>query len=188
MWGPSQQSHANTSPGGWAWASAWPLCSGRPGPGLAGGEGGPGRELLSAVNKQQKTELPGFFLVGGCILGQVGGLPVPGRGKQPSTGPHPGVVNRHLCGPCPASLPLGSACACAPRRAQVSPLPEDHPHSEPQSVQLLFQSRSNQIYVQSKNSVEKVSKKAHSPSGVRMEVGLASVVPGTQMGWALSWQ
>lgn len=107
-------------------------------------------------------------------------------GGQSPTQPHRGVVNRHLCGPCPASLPLASACA--PRRAQVSPLPEDHPHSEPQSVQLLFQSRSNQIYIQSKNSVEKVSKKAHSPSGVRMEVGLASVVPGTQMGWALSWQ
>lgn len=39
-----------------------------------------------------------------------------------------------------------------------------------------------------KKKIEKVSKKAHSPSGVRMEVGLASVVPGTQMGWALSWQ
>ena len=91
MWGPSQQSHANTSPGGWAWASAWPLCSGRPGPGLAGGEGGPGRELLSAVNKQQKTELPGFFLVGGCILGQVGGLPVPGRGSSHQQDHIPGL-------------------------------------------------------------------------------------------------
>ena len=32
------------------------------------------------------------------------------------------------------------------------PPPEDHPHSKPQSVQLLFQSGNNQIYIQSKNS------------------------------------
>lgn len=34
----------------------------------------------------------------------------------------------------------------------ASPLSQDCPHSYPQFVQLLFQGRSNQIYVQSKNS------------------------------------
>lgn len=187
MWVPSQQSHANTSPGGWTWASAWPLCSGWPGPGLAGGEGGPGRELLSAVNKQQKTELPGFFFWwgvaywgkwGACLFLAGGSSHQQDHILGLSTGTS--VV--------PAQLPSRWPVPVPPQHAQVSPIPEDHPHSEPQSVQLLFQSRSNQIYVQSKNSVEKVSKKAHSPSGVRMEVGLASVVPGTQTGWALSWQ
>ena len=33
------------------------------------------------------------------------------------------------------------------------------------------------ITCQKKKKIEKVSKKAHSPSGMRMKVGLASVVP-----------
>lgn len=55
--------------------SQWVAQAGAP----AGGEGGLGRELLSAVNKQQKTELPGSLFEG---VGESGGLACSWQGGE----------------------------------------------------------------------------------------------------------
>lgn len=126
MWVPSQQSHANTSPGGWTWASAWPLCSGWPGPGLAGGEGGPGRELLSTVNKQQKTELPGFFFWWGVAYWGKWGLACSWQGEA--------ATNRTTSWGCQQaplwslpSFPPAGQCLCPRSMLRCPPSPRTIP-------------------------------------------------------------
>lgn len=129
---------------------------GGPGQGQQVGRGGPGRELLSAVNKQQNMELPGS-LFWGMYIGASGGLACSRQGEEGTKSVHPGDINRSLLWSLPSFPPqLLSHWLLVPVLPSVLrwplPPPEDHPHSKPQSVQLLFQSGSNQIYIQSKNS------------------------------------